>query len=1360
MKKLLLLILGGLLCCNMLQAQFLLLDDFEGHGPLSGRWTYYAGANATGNVLFNVPNPAPSSINPSSHVAKFTKDTTCFEYMSASCGLTTTFDLSGGGVFKMLVYSNVREEVMFKLQPGNDYTKAVFFTYKIKNLNQWEEATFNFSSVANRTDFNRIAVQFIDGRKANGILYFDLVQAPNPINLTFRNTSIPMGQEHGAVIPVEVNGAVFNDTLLQSNWNAENLPPGVSIGNIQRMNDTIANIVLAGNSPANYSRTVLKLTVAGQEVDGANVTSYAVKGNAIFDGNPNWTMIYNDEFNIDGLPDRSKWTVDPKPKAWINGEQQVYTDTTHDNARVRNGDLVITGKRDFPNGGTTDPWSSARVISQNKMDFLYGKVEVRAKLPKARGSWPAIWMMPTSSVYGGWPKSGEIDILEHIGNQLGRVMSTVHTENNNWQNNGHLSGYRMFPDAHTNYHTYSLEWSPDSLVFTFDSLHIYTYRNPHTDWKDWPFDQKFHIILNLAIGGGMGGTIVQADWPDSMNVDYVRVYQKGLGTPYPDTVIVTPANQLVLEGKTLQYTAKVLDQNGHVMNLSPQWSITGAGNTISSGGLATLDTSGIITATAVQDTISVSGSAYVNVRTPNYKLIPARIEAEAFDNSNSCCTEPTQDTSGTVNVSYIGKGTWFEYDIDVPDTNKYRLQLRAAVSTATSANIYLDTVLLATVKMPASGGWQKWITVSSPKIRFREGKQTIRIVSNASGWNYNWLRIVDADSVVVSSVAVTPDSVTLKNGETQQYSAKAFDQRGDIVSFTPEWKLRNGDTVNAIDQQGLFTAGDSTGWFMVKARDEGVTGTAMVKVVPVPVLTRVAISPRSATVPVDASQSFSITGYDQFDSIMPIPAQSAWAVTGARNRVSAAGVFTAGDSIGTFMVTFASGAAKDTVYATTAYTCTVNDHYEAESASSVAGGSSLQACTDVGGGQNYTNLASGHRFTYSNLNVPSQSKYTFRIRVSTTYPAEMRLVHNSQTYASIKIPNTSGKWVTISDTVHLPALTTMNITVGSGSPKFNWFRIENCAPEIVRLDMSPDTVDVTSGNAQPFILMAYDSSNTPVMLPATQWTTTGANNTISPTGMFNAGATTGSYTVTAALRGLSVSALVNVVTSTCTINNKREAESFSTRHAGPYLQPCTDVGGGQNFAGLAVGHWFSYDNLNVPAAGVYTVSVRVNSTAAGQIGIGYSGVTFGLIDVPNTGGTWQTVRDTITLPASANITVSVKAGTFKYNWFSIDNCSAIPAESAPLLAVASKIPLPQPEEKRPQAVRAYPNPVLGNVTIDLPEGFRTATLFDMQGRVIRQWGIRPGETRLVKDLGFLKGGFYLIRLEGTGKTEMIRIVKQ
>ena len=1248
MKKLLPFLAGCLLLCNLLKAQFLLLDDMEGHGPCSGRWTYYAGgANATGSVLFNVPNPAPSSVNPSSHVAKFTKDTSCFEYMSTSVGMPAPFDLTGNQVFKMLVYSNVREDVMFKLQPGSDYTKAVFFTYRIKNVNTWEEATFNFQSVSSRTDLNRISVQFIDGRKANGILYFDLVQAPNPIGITFVNTSIPMGQEHGVVIPAQLNGAVFSDTLHKHNWYAENLPPGVSIDSVQRVNDTTVNIVLAGNSAANYSRTQLRLTVAGQEVAAANVPSYTVKGKAVFEGNPNWTMIFSDEFNADGLPDRTKWTVDAKPKGWINGEQQVYTDTSHDNARVRNGNLVITGKKDFPNGTTTEPWSSARLITQNKMDFLYGKVEVRAKLPKARGSWPAIWLMPTGSAYGAWPRSGEIDILEHVGNNLGKAMSTVHTQNNNWTNGGHLTGLRTIPDVHTNYHVYALEWSPDSLRFTYDSVHVYTYVNPQTDWKDWPFDQKFHVILNVAIGGGMGGSIVEGDWPDSMNVDYVRVFQKGLGTPVPDTVIVTPANQLVLAGESRQYTAKVLDQNGHVMALTPQWSVSGAGNTITASGLATLDTSGVITATAILDSISVSGSAYVNVRVPNYKPVPARIEAEAFDNSNSCCTEPTQDTSGTVNVSYIGRGTWFEYDIDVPDTNKYRLQLRAAVSSATSVNLLRDTALLAVVNLPATGGWQKWVTVSSPKFRLKKGRQTIRIHCNSDGWNFNWLRIVDADSVVVTRVAVLPDSVVLQGGQTRQYSAKAYDQHNNIVSFAPSWKV-NSDH-HTITQQGLFTAGDTTGWFKVKARDEGVTGVAMVKVVPVPVLTRVVVSPRTATVPLEASQAFTVTGYDQFDSVMAMPAQQTWAAAGAGNSISTNGVFTAGNSPGAFMVTFASGSVKDTVYATTAYTCTVNDKYEAESASSVSGTATLQACTDVGGGQNYTNLASGHRFTYTNLNVPTYSRYIFRIRVSSTYPSQVKVGHSGMVFGTVKIPNTNGQWRTISDTMTMPALTSTSITIASGFFKFNWFSIENCAPEITRLTLTPDTLGISSGNFRQFTVTGYDSADNVVILPQGQWAATGSGNTVSQSGFYTAGPNSGSYAVTVAVRNLTATAQVNVSAGDCSVSNRYEAEHFSIRHAGPYIQPCTDVGGGQNFAGIASGHWFTYDNLVVPVAGLYTVSLRINSTAASQAAITAGGVTLGLIDLPGTGGTWQTVRDTITLPALTTANVSVKSGSFKFN---------------------------------------------------------------------------------------------------------------
>lgn len=1359
MKKLLLLLLGGMLLCNVLKAQFLLLDDMEGNGPCSGRWTYYAGAGATGNVVFNVPNPAPSAVNPSSHVARFTKDTTCFEYMSASCGLSSTFDLATNSTFKMLVYSNVKEEVMFKLQPGNDYTKAVFFTYAVKNVNQWEEATFNFQSVRNRTDFDRIAVQFIDGRKANGILYFDLVQAPNPIGFTFVNTRIQMGQEHGVVLTAKLNGAVLNDTLHKHNWYAENLPPGVSIDSVLRVNDTTVNIVLAGNSPANYSRTVLKLTVAGQEVDNANTQAYAVKGNVVFEGNPNWTMIYNDEFDTDGLPDRSKWTVDPKPKAWINGEQQVYTDTTHDNARVRNGSLVITGKKDFPTGVPTEPWSSARLISQGKMDFLYGKVEVKAKLPKARGSWPAIWLMPTSSAYGAWPRSGEIDIMEHVGNNFGKAMSTVHTQNNNWTNGGHLTGQRTLPDAHTNYHVYALEWSPDSLVFTYDSVHVYTYRNPGTDWKDWPFDQKFHIILNVAIGGGMGGNIVEGDWPDSMSVDYVRVYQKGLGTPVPDTVIVTPANQLVLAGKTIQYTAKVLDQNGHVMALAPEWSITGAGNTITTGGLATLDTSGVITATATLEGITVSGKAYANVRIPDYKPVPARIEAEAFDNSNSCCTEPTQDTSGTVNVSYIGKGTWFEYDIDVPDTNKYRVQLRAAVSSATSATIMLDTATLTTVQLPATGGWQRWATVSSEKIRFKKGKQTIRIFSNNSGWNFNWLRIVDADSVTLTRIEVTPDSLTLEVGETQQYSAKGFDQHGNIVSFTPNWKVGGGDSSHTITPQGLFTAGDSLGWFRVKARDSGVTGIAMVKVVPVPVLTRAVIQPDTATVPAGASHAFTVTGYDQFDSIMPVPQQSVWTTTGARNSITNKGVFTAGDSLGTYRVVFSSGAVTDTAYATVAYTCTVNDRYEAESASNVAPGPVLQPCTDEGGGQNYTGLATGHWFSYSNLNVPVAGRYTMSFRVSSTAPAQIKIGHSGMIFGIIQVPSTGGVWKTIKDTITLPALNYTGVHVQSGSFKFNWFSIDNCAtppPVLTRLELSPDTAELSSGGTQQFTAQGFDENNQPMTLPAPVWTVTGSGNTITATGLLTAGAPTGQYTVTVTAGALSKTAHLNIVNYTCTVNNKYEAESASARHPGPYLQTCTDIGGGQNFAGLATGHWFAYNTLVVPTAGVYTVSVRISTTAPAQLSVGHGGVTFGYIDLPNTNGTWQTIKDTMTLPALSYTGIHVKAGTFKFNWFSIDNCVPDTAQAPMLMAISPKAEKPEQAE----SAWLFPNPVTAQVIINLPEGFRTATLLDMQGRAIRQWAVQPGEVRLVKDLSFLKAGMYFIQLKGNRETEVLRVVKQ
>lgn len=239
-----------------------------------------------------------------------------------------------------------------------------------------------------------------------------------------------------------------------------------------------------------------------------------------------YTLVYNDEFNGTGPADSTKWTYEVLRKGWANNEEQTYTDATHDNAVQSNGCLVITGKKDFPTGDTAVPWSSARIIGKNKMDFLYGKVEVRAMLPHARGSWPAIWMMPTESKYGRWPRSGELDIMEHIGNKPDSVFSSVHTEARNWMNHGLQSGTRVLKNTTTTFHVYGLEWNADSIQFTYDDVPVYTMVNPKTNPKDWPFDQKFYIILNVAIGGGLGGKITESDWPDKMLVDYVRVYQK------------------------------------------------------------------------------------------------------------------------------------------------------------------------------------------------------------------------------------------------------------------------------------------------------------------------------------------------------------------------------------------------------------------------------------------------------------------------------------------------------------------------------------------------------------------------------------------------------------------------------------------------------------------------------------------------------------------------------------------------------------------------------------------------------------------------------------------------------------------
>jgi beta-glucanase (GH16 family) len=172
-------------------------------------------------------------------------------------------------------------------------------------------------------------------------------------------------------------------------------------------------------------------------------------------------------------------------------------------------------------------YTSTRLISKGKGDFLYGRIEVKAKLPTGKGTWPAIWMLPTDWAYGGWPKSGEIDIMEHVGYDQNKVHITVHTEAYNHSINTQKSATKVVPGVSTDFHTYRVDWTPYSIKGFIDGEQIYNFINEGKGYAGWPFDKKFHLLLNVAFGGNWGGAqgVDPSVLPQKMEVDYVRVFK-------------------------------------------------------------------------------------------------------------------------------------------------------------------------------------------------------------------------------------------------------------------------------------------------------------------------------------------------------------------------------------------------------------------------------------------------------------------------------------------------------------------------------------------------------------------------------------------------------------------------------------------------------------------------------------------------------------------------------------------------------------------------------------------------------------------------------------------------------------------
>jgi beta-glucanase (GH16 family) len=236
-------------------------------------------------------------------------------------------------------------------------------------------------------------------------------------------------------------------------------------------------------------------------------------------------LVWSDEFETDGAPDSSKWTYDigTGSNGWGNNELEYYTDRLV-NAQVLDGNLIIQALVEDYDGSS---YTSARLVSRGLGYWTHARVEVSAKIPGGVGTWPAIWMLPEDNVYGDWPNSGEIDIMEMVGFDDNNIHETVHCQNYNGEIGNEPTSVTYVSNAMTDFNVYAMEWDASQIRMYVNDVMYFSWDKLSDSSADWPFDQSFYVLLNIAVGGSWGGQdgVDDSSFPASLIVDYVRVYQ-------------------------------------------------------------------------------------------------------------------------------------------------------------------------------------------------------------------------------------------------------------------------------------------------------------------------------------------------------------------------------------------------------------------------------------------------------------------------------------------------------------------------------------------------------------------------------------------------------------------------------------------------------------------------------------------------------------------------------------------------------------------------------------------------------------------------------------------------------------------
>ena len=267
----------------------------------------------------------------------------------------------------------------------------------------------------------------------------------------------------------------------------------------------------------------LEFELIQERVASPNIRVQNMEGNQ-------WELVWSDEFDGEGLPDTSKWSYNIGNWGWGNNEPQYYTANRTENARQEDGVLIIEAHQN----DMDQAWTSARLTTQGKFAFQYGKIEFRAKVPPGRGTWAAGWLLGESYRDElSWPYCGEIDVLECVGYEIndttgkGKNHSTCHTRAYYFKQGNQIGAEIEVDSMFQKYHEYTIEWYPDRIEAFLDGEYFFTY-DKNANELEWPFDNPQNIIINLAVGGGWGGAQgIDTSWASHRYIlDYVRVFQK------------------------------------------------------------------------------------------------------------------------------------------------------------------------------------------------------------------------------------------------------------------------------------------------------------------------------------------------------------------------------------------------------------------------------------------------------------------------------------------------------------------------------------------------------------------------------------------------------------------------------------------------------------------------------------------------------------------------------------------------------------------------------------------------------------------------------------------------------------------